>query len=67
MICPFFSVSMLSSAADCTTLIPVIITYTITILIIVIIAAVVHTLSQYLVLVQSTDREMNNPITIAIS
>lgn len=65
MICPFFSVSVLSSASS--TLIPVIVTYMITILIIIIIAAVVHTLSQCLVLVQSIDGEINNPVTIALS
>lgn len=65
MICLFSSVSVLSSASS--TLIPVIITYTITILVIIIIAAVGHTLSQCLVLVQSIDGEMNSPVTIALS
>lgn len=65
MICLFSSVSVLSSASS--TLIPVIITYTITILVIIIIAAVGHNLSQCLVLVQSIDGEMNSPVTIALS
>lgn len=65
MICLLSSVSVLSSASS--TLIPLIITYTITILIIIIIAAVGHTLSQCLVLVQSIDGEMNSPVTIALS
>jgi len=67
MIYPFLSVSVLSSAVDYTALLPVIITYTINILTMIIAAAVVHTLSQSLVLVQSIDRETNNPMTIALS
>lgn len=56
MICPFSSVTVLSSAVDYTTLLLIVITYTITRFIIIIFAAVVHAQSQCLVLLQSTGK-----------